>query len=71
MAAEVEGLELDLADAQLLRRGVLRRLVLYEPLRSIQPNQIRNPRQGKNHNNRTEIRKGKEPWIGGREGPRP
>jgi hypothetical protein len=71
VAAEVEGLELDLADAQLLRRGVLRWLVLYEPLRSIQPNQIRNPRQGKNQNNRTGIRKGKAPWIGGREGPRP
>jgi hypothetical protein len=34
VAAEVEGLELDLADAQLLRRRVLRRLVLHEPLRS-------------------------------------
>jgi hypothetical protein len=34
VAAEVEGLELDLADAQLLRRRVLRRLVLHELLRS-------------------------------------
>jgi len=32
VAAEVEGLELDLADAELLRRGVLRRLVLHQPL---------------------------------------
>jgi len=32
VAAEVEGLELDLADAELLRRRVLRRLVLHQPL---------------------------------------
>ena len=36
MAAEVEGLELDLADAELLRRGVLRRLVLHQPLQTIE-----------------------------------
>ena len=71
MAAEVEGLELDLADAQLLRRGVLRRLVLYEPLRSIQPNQIRKPRQGEITTIRPEFAGGKGPRIGGREGPRP
>jgi hypothetical protein len=33
VTAEVEGLELDLSDAELLRRRVLRRLVLHQPLR--------------------------------------
>jgi hypothetical protein len=32
VAAEIEGLELDLPDAELLRRRVLRRLVLHQPL---------------------------------------
>jgi hypothetical protein len=72
VAAEVEGLELDLADAQLLRRRVLRRLVLHEPLRSdpiradpctatTKSNRIGNPqRQGKSEEDENFARKGRE-----------
>jgi hypothetical protein len=41
VAAEVERLELDLADAELLRRRVLRRLVLHQPLQRSKQARIR------------------------------